>query len=358
MSWIKKLTEASFSLYAGNVVEAFQPLDFFHFFPLWYDLWIHEIVETMNNLELEKKHYGDICDVLPPPSSMRAILLKVLLSWRGVPNKNVEEYRRLTNFLARMLQEACPSDPFGKNSTPLHTSKDIGRILKQTPWRTGNPKNARIAGKLITAAGSLVHGLYNDFVTDFGWDAYGPYNVQVERKNRTLLIRHFPDLQPQALWSKKYLASVRELRIFALYENVEWKIACVGCHSVVVSGSPIDGLRKYAVVADNTALNEQQIQDLTIELASKAEALYKEIRKKDFEELKRMVMLQECYQMKKLFTVARKNWRPTKIMDKRIAGKRLLTGIVPHGKIMSTLEGYKKYFGIAEIAKEVLGEAI
>ncbi len=349
MRWIDKFNQGIFQIYAGQTIEGFQPLDFFHFFPMWYDLWIEQIILVMDTLNLDHKSYQELKGLLSTPSNIRAILQKIMPSWRAFPVKNPTSCRRVTNFFARMLEEACPEDPFAENASPCHTAREINNLHTTVPWSVADPGLAKIYGRLITAAGSLVHGLYNDVVTDYGWDTYGPY--QFDRG--IMLIRHFPDCQAPELWGAQFRATVKEILMYGYYEDVEWKIAGVGCHTIVKKGSPVTGLKKYAVLADGRALNVSEIEALTTELAAKAEMIYRDIRTKDFEELKKMVMLQECFQLKKLFDAAGIDWRPTAEMLARIKDKPLLTGLIPPGKMVTSVEEYKEMFGINIFAREV-----
>ena len=254
-----------------------------------------------------------------------------------------------------MLIEACPEDPFGKTRNPLHSKTEQEQILNTTNWQIAGTAEAKILGKLITSAGSLVHGLYNDVVTDFGWDTYGPYeNQNKDGKEYTLLIRNFPDLCPIGLWPKDMMSSVKQLEIFQLYQDVEWTIGCVGCHTIVKSGSPITGLKYYSVVADGKLLTSEEINNLILDLAQKAEKIYLQIRQMNFEQLKEMVMLQECYQLKKLFEAVAMDQKPTEEMYAAIKNKALLTNVLPHGVMMTTLEEYKKVFHLTEFDQEVL----
>src|SRR3990167_8388075 len=223
MTWIKDFAKASYGIYAGNTIDAFQPLDFFHFFGLWYDLWLIEVLKAFDKLDVDKKHYKDLKHLLPMPSNMRAILIKAIPSYVGAGKKNKEVYRRFTNFKARMLQEACIEDPFGKYSTPLHRREEV-----------------------------------------------------------------------------------------------------------------------------------EEIKKITFHLATKAESLYKEIRKKDFDELKLMVMWQECYQLKALLEAAGMDWRPTAEMLDAIKNQPLQTGVLPHGVMMTSLDQYMKEFHLETFEKEVL----
>ncbi|QQR78090.1 MAG: hypothetical protein IPJ68_03320 [Candidatus Moraniibacteriota bacterium] len=358
MHWINQFAKGTFGLFAGQVIEGLQPIDFYHFFPLWYDLWIKRIAEVIRILNLENKSFQEVRHLLPPPSNIRAILVKIIPTYQGYREQNIDDCRLVVNFLARMLVEGCPDDPFAISSNPYHSEDEVNQTVKRLQWTDADVKKARSIGQLITAAGSLVHGLYNDLVTDFGWDVYGPYSVTIEGNERSFLIRHFPDLSPKELWSKEYLSSIKEILIYATYESVEWEILGVGCHTISRSGVPVQGMRTFAVTADGKYLSTEQIHILVSEISQKAEVLYREIRKMDFEKLKSKVMLQECYQLKKMFDSAGIDWQPTEEMKKRIVGKALLDGILPRGKMMTDIDEYKNLFGIAKFAQEVLGEQI
>lgn len=350
MSWLNEFAKGIFGIYSGNTLEAFQPLDFFHFYPMWYDLWIERIDEAIKKLKLEQKAYEELKHLLPVPSNKRAIIQKIIPSYRAFKIKDREKVKRVTNFFARMLMEACPDDPFAQRYNRIHSSRHLDEMYGRLNWNQADENVARKSGRLLTAAASLVHGLYNDLVTDFGWDTYGPY----QNERQTLLIRHFPDLQPKELWSNTFLASIKELTVYGLYEGVEWEISAVGCHTLVKGGNPIAGLKKYVVLADGRELSLGEIEKLIIELASKAELIYKEIRRLDFEQLKEKVMFQECYQLKKMFDQAGMDWKPTMRMFERIKNRPLLNDLLPRGRMMNDVQEFKQTFGFDEFEREVL----
>ncbi len=350
MHWIERYNKGIYQIYAGNTIEGFQPLDFFHFLPMWYDLWIERIIVVMDKLDVERKSYQELREFLPTPSSLRSLLQKIMPGYQAFVIKNPTNCRRVTDFFARMLMEACPGDPFAENSSPYHTNDEVSDILRNSQWQEGSVAAARLCGRLIAAAGSMAHGIYNDVVTDYGWDTYGPYQLGDEKE---LLIRHFPNLQTPELWPERFRASVKEVLIYGWYQGVRWKISGVGCHTLVKKGSPITGLKKYLITADGRPLSVPAIEALTGELIGKAEILYRKIRKKNFEELKQMVLLQECFQLKKLFDAAGIDWRPTPEMIARIENNPLLTGLIPHGKMVGSLAEYVEMFGIDTFAREV-----
>jgi len=354
MSWIKDYTEATFKLYAGTVVEAFQPLDFFHFYPLWFDLWMKRISEVIDVLDLEEKTFLEVKDILPCPSSLRAQLQKIVPTYNGVEQKNPKDFKKVSNFFARMLEERCVSDPFAKNSNKIHTTEEISSLIKTLPVMEGDPEVARSLGKVITSVGSYGHGLYNDLGIDFCWDAYGPYKL---KEKGSLIIRHFLNLSPKDLWPTNYLSSINEILIYSYYNsNVSWTIPYVGCHASPTKGNLLNDLEKYLIVIDGKPADKEQIQAVIEDFSLKAIALYQEIRKMDFEQLKQKVMYQECYQLKSLFDAASLDWKPTVEMIDAIKGKRLLTGLLPLGTIMTNIADYKKIFHLIDFEKEVLNQ--
>lgn len=356
MSWTKDFSRGAFRIFSGNTIEGFQPLDFYHFFPQWYDVWIERITEVMDRFNVEQKSFQELKSFLPPPSNLRAILIKIIPSYRAFVVKDFGKIKRVVEFLVRMLQESCVADPFALVSNPYHREEEVKEIVKHLDWIEGEPGIARKLGQLNTAAGSLVHGLFNDVVTDLGWDVYGPYAVSQQGQAYTMLIRHFPDLRPHELWSEQHLASVRELMVYGLYQDVEWEIAYVGCHTIPKNGNPIQGLKKYVVVADGRVLSQEEVNALVEELSRKAETIYREIRTLSFEDLKQKVLLQECYQLKKLFDAAGMDWRPTEEMRSRVIDKPLLEGVLPKGVMMTDQAVFEEVFGIRLFEREVLGE--
>lgn len=357
MKWIEQFSKGTFGIYAGQPLEGFQPIDYFHYYPLWYDLWIDQIADVMDKLDLDHKSYQELSDLLPPPSNMLAIVQKTIPSYQGFAGEvNKENLKKVTNFLARMLLEVRPNDPFCESSNPSHNAAEVKQLVDELKWRDADEVMARKIGQLIAAAGSFVHGLYNDLVTDFGWEGYGPYRVDIDGKEQVMLIRHFPDMIPRELWSDNFLGSVKDVKVYTTYEGVEWKMSGVGCHTILLSGSPVQGMRKYAVLADGKSIGVEEIDNMIGDYSSKAEALYREIKKKDFEGLKEMVIQQECYQLKKIFDEANVDWKPTDEMMARVKGKELVKGMLPYGKMMETVDEYREVFGINKFEDEVLKE--
>lgn len=356
MSWIDEMAKGSFQIFEGTSLEAFQPLDFFHFYPMWLDLHVKRMAAAIRQSNLDQKKYDEIKSILPVPSSIRATLQKVIPSYKWLQKQDTEDHHIVANFLARILIESCPEDPFGVTTNPLREAKKESEEMESWEWNDFEEKEARTIGKLITVLGSIGHGLYSDLGADFSWDIYGPFHVHLEGKPYTLLIRHFPNLRPTGLWDSSLLPSIDEIKLYTLYENVEWKVAFVGCHVVPTKGTPVQGLRKAILIMDGKMCSMTEMESLIAPLATVGEILYHSVRKMDFEETKQKVLEQECYQQKWLMDYAGIDWKPTSEMIKRIQNKPIPQNMFPLGKIMSDFEEYKEVFGMNTFKKEVLME--
>ncbi|MFH1890584.1 MAG: hypothetical protein ABIJ91_03410 [Candidatus Kuenenbacteria bacterium] len=356
MNWINQFSKSASNFFKGRSLNVMQPIDFYHFYPMWYDLLITRISYALKALKADGKDFKDLQTLLPLPSSIRFTLAKIIPTYSVQLNKNKDDYYIVSTFLARMLAESCLDDPFSLNSNPIHSPQKVREIIKSVQWQEADIVTAKKMGRLTTATASFIHGVYNDATTDFGWDIYGPYTVKDKGKEYTLLIRHFANLQPTKLWPKSFHASANEIHVYSLYQKVDWKICFIGCHTIQKGETPISGLRKYAVYIDGKPATEKKIDTLINELSNKAVKVYKRIRSMGFEELKLFVMRQECYPFKKLFNQVNLNWEPTDEMIKRIKDKPLLKNIFPRNKMMKTTKEFEEIFGINIFKKEVLNK--
>jgi len=355
MHWIKRFSKGYYSLFGGNSFEAFQPLDFYHFNPLWYDLWISGVAKAIKKLGLEDKKFSEFEDLIPVPSNTRTILAKLITAYVHCnSSKKAGDFKTVSNLLARTLIEKCPDDPFSENSNPCHDAKEIKKIVGSAAWKDSSIDDAKNIGRLITSAGSLVHGLYNDVVTDFAWEVYGPYKVRYKNSDYTLLIRHFTNLKPSELWPARYMSSVDDIKIYSLYQNIHWEIKAVGCHTISSKGSPVESLKKHSIVVDGRQIGNKKRDKLIEELSHKARDIYRQIKKMNIEQIKYKVLLQECYQLKKLFDAAQMSWKPTNEIIKRVKNKPIPTNFLPHGVVIKNVKDYEKIFGIDTFYKEVL----
>ena len=58
---------------------------------------------------------------------------------RGFSVKDTEICRRVVLFFVRMLEESCPTDPFGLSSTPYHSKAAVEGLYNNIHWQAANP---------------------------------------------------------------------------------------------------------------------------------------------------------------------------------------------------------------------------
>src|SRR3989338_9096440 len=93
MSWINDISRGSVKIYEGQVLEGFQPIDFFHYYPLWYDLLVSRIALAIKKMNFLEKKYLEIKDFLPGPSNMRALFQKMIPAYYANRTDNKDDYR-------------------------------------------------------------------------------------------------------------------------------------------------------------------------------------------------------------------------------------------------------------------------
>lgn len=348
--WIDEYAKASYQLFSGNVLEAFQPLDFNHFYPLWYDLWIDQIFKAIGKLDKRNIKIKNLIKYFPPSSSVRAILQKIISSFPHLKRQENFKFRKIVNFFYEILKHQCKKDIFAQKSNLIHSQREITDILAKTNWQKSTKEIAQDLGRLCMGIGHLVNGLYNDVVTDMSWDVYGPYNIHKKSNQRSILvIRDFPNLKPQELWQE--IKSVRNFKykritVYTIYKNLNCHIGYVGCHTTFSGGILTENMLRYAIIVDGKYKNNfLQIEGLKKYFLNLAKAQWPRLKNLNFEKLKQKVLLQECYQLHKFFNFLNMDWRPTQEMVLRVKNKPLLKNIYPRGRIVNFKE-YCEYFGV------------
>ncbi|MEW6407512.1 MAG: hypothetical protein AB1465_02370 [Patescibacteria group bacterium] len=352
--WIDQYARASYQLFSGNVLEAFQPLDFYHFFPLWYDLWLDKIYVAIQKIKKEETSLNKIVKYFPPPTSVRSFFKKIVSSFPHLSRQEVFKFKEIVSFLYNVLKHQCKKDIFAQNSNIIHTPAEINDILKNIKWQKSDKESAQNLGQLCMGIGHLINGLYNDVVTDVSWDVYGPYNISKKFKNKKtiLLIRDFPNLKPIELWPETQAVKkikYKEIKIYTIYKNLNCHIGYIGCHTTFSGGQVTGNMLKYAIIVDGKYKNDlgeiRKLKDYFLRLAVEQ---WPRLKNLSFEKLKQKVLLQECYQLQRFFEFLKIDWQPTEEMKERIKDKPLLSGIYPRSRIINFKE-YCEYFGVNKL---------
>ncbi len=340
-AWIDEYARGSYQLFAGNVLEAFQPLDFYHFLLLWYDLFLSRVYDVVSEIARKGVHIEEYAEYLPTPSSVRALLVKIISSFPHLPWRNTLAFKEVVDFLVRSLMHLSPLDTFSSHVN-FHVYYPRS-LFEQIPFEPAREGDGKMVGTMVLALGHLVNGLYNDVVTDMGWDSYGPYHSLSGGTDG--VVRDFPNMRPHELWPERNRwLPVQEVRIYGMYKKVHMEMKFVGCH-MISSRSLSESLKAWAVEADGRFLDRRDVQELTREAFALSKNHYEHVRSLSLERVKEKAVLQECFQLHRLFSWAGVPWQPIPEMFERIRGKEILQGKFTHGKILS-FEEYCREFGI------------
>ncbi|OGE31005.1 hypothetical protein A2631_04970 [Candidatus Daviesbacteria bacterium RIFCSPHIGHO2_01_FULL_44_29] len=333
----------------GTSAEAEKPFPMTDSLPLWYDLFVIKVAEALQKNKLQP-------ELLPTVSNLRFILYKIMRSYVGLSEERKRQvqkpYQKVFNLLLETIRKLVPIDSFCVHSNLYWSQEEVEDRLSQLELSpVQDREESRLIAKLNLGLTSLVHGLYNDIVTDFGIDVYGPYQVAIDGQEYALLVKNFPDLNPLALsWPQQFLPKIKQVYMYLLYAGTKWEIKGVGCHTNLLSGNPIDDLRKVAVVADGEILDQKEIEALTKETLLKSQDLYIHIIDSGFEEQKKQALFQECFQFKKLFDKAGIDWKPSQEMIARVAGKE----IIPTPGVIQDMTEYRQKLGVDRFKEEVV----
>lgn len=349
--WIDEFGVSGYQIQKGTVLEGFQPIDFYHFFPLWYDLFISQIARAVDELKHQGKTLKETVPHFTTPSNIRALFQKTIPTFPHLQHKNISEFKKVLTFLIGILKLQCKTDALGMRSNIIHTKVELKNAMRKVKWGKADPVVARNVGRLIMGLGHLVNGLYNDLVTDMGWDVYGPYDVSFKfGKGATLLIRDYPNMKPVELWSHAKRYRYRRVRIWTVYRNISCEIKFVGCHTVTKGGSLPDAMIAYGVDVDGKWHNSAgAVRKLAGYFLNEAKLQGHRVDAMSVDARKEKVFLQECYQLRRLLEWLGLDWRPTKEMRARIK-KPMRKDLYPMGKLV-TFSEFKKYFGVNYLKK-------
>lgn len=352
--FIKGISATAF----GTSCEAEKPFPMTDSLPLWYDLFVIKAHQAFKKIDIQsyKNDREALVELLPTVSNLRFILYKMMRSYAGLTKDKKavaqESYQSLFNFLLEAIPLLVPRDSFCHKSNLFYSDQEVNEKVAQLSLKSVDSiEESRLLAKLNLGLTSLVHGVYNDIVTDFGVDVFGPYQVFQDGKNCSLIIKHFPYLNPPDLnWPPDFLPQTKEVYLYLCYEGMEWEIKGVGCHTNILSGNPIADLRKYAVLADGLVLQKEEIEVFTKELLKKSQDLYLSIIDSGFEEQKRQAIFQECFQFKKICDKAGSDWKPDQELLSRMEGKE----INPTPGVISSMKQYRDSLKLDLFIEEVL----
>lgn len=325
--WIDKYAQTLYDLLKTHDTEALLPFNGFNFYPLFDDLWINKIHKAIQKYNESEFGIEDIIKYLPTHSSLKFNLLEIIIDLKTAHTDTLKA-KKIVDFFVTAIKARAVADDW-VNDNRIIDYKDADKIIKEKNLIKADRSLAVEVAKLTAGCGCLVHGLYNDFCTDFGYDVFGPYVLSNRfGKHATLFVRHFLDLKACDIWPKRHDGFPYEtIKIHSAYNNVIAKSHYMGCH-MVYEQSLIDNLAYFQVEIDGKFVNSldelRNVKDVVLADASSQYVKYKNL---GFEEHKRIWLWQLCYQFKDFFGKMGVDWRPSDEMINRVKNKKLISYI-------------------------------
>lgn len=340
--WINSLAKVSYSLFKNHDPESHLPVFGFGLYPLYSDLWI----EKLFNLVAEFKNRGwsvqDYLEHFPNLSSNRFILLLSILHYKISGMKSPEKFRDIVEFLYSGITLRAKKDVCAECSNIGMNEDDLSALLKSNNIWTPSLTESKEVGKILSALATLVHGLYNDWCTDYSYEISGPY----EAEGKLVLIRTFSNLHPSELWPD-ISWYFKQCSLITMYEDLSANIELVGCH-ITYSGNTVEKLQGYSLELDGKEIHgESELKKVREMIMPCAVEQYEKMSQMDFESQKIKYLEQEGYQLKNLFDQVDMDWKPSAEMIERVKGVTDLPSPFPDYQ-MSVPE-YLENFGFNEL---------
>lgn len=327
--WIDDYGDALYNALSHMDLKTMEPIDFFHFYPIYSDLWVEKIYNAIITFE-EKYPNKNITDVLPNASSMRAIFLFIIYRYRHDSSPDKVKYKKVIQTLLKAMKHVCPEDTFAFKSHICQIPYAQNEYLSTLDFQKTTPEIVRALGNMYLGASSLVNATFNDVCTDNGIDVYGPYDVSDQfGKGSVLVIKEFPRLRAVSLWKDLENLNFNTIRQYTVYKDVDVTIELVGCH-FIVNGKPArESLTNFYLEVDGKGVNTLEgMNKINNELFEKSASIYQQVKSMNIDDLKQNILRQENHQFKDLFEAVGIDWKPSQHMQDRVAQKDLYEGLL------------------------------
>lgn len=334
-------------MWQGHDPQSHLPFNAFGLYSYYERLWLDKLLEAVMRLQAAGESPAGI--VLPNASACRFGFLLTVMHLQNARVTDKRAIKALCDFFRQAVAARMPcGGEFAFSANFTHTPSAVSALLQDTTWEEAGVEEARLLGKLTVGLAMLVHGLYNDWFTDYSYEVSGSYAAAPEGK-RIMLVREFDDLKPVEVWPEAQALRHKRVSILAEYEGLACKIAFVGCHATF-SRSLVDSLVRYAVFADGKQVTGRRaLAELAEYFLNVSQEHYAAYAAMDLEVQKEKYFLQEAYVFKWLFDAAGMPWLPSREFYDSVKGKPLLESPWPDYHL--GFEEYCEKFGINNVAR-------
>lgn len=322
--WIDGYARETYALAKSHDASTHMPFNPMNFHPLFDDLWVEKFYDAVTRFNNSGMAISEVMRYLPVHSSLKFNLLEMIVFLK-TSNTNSQKARTIIDFFLKTIRQRAVNKNFWEDNLILEY-RNANKVIKEKKLVKADRFQASEVAKIVAGCGSLAHGLYNDFCTDYGYDVFGPYNLssRAGKEKLSLFVRQFSDLKPELLWPKFKNFPLKTVKVYAVYKGINSQSHYIGCH-MVYKESVIDSLVKFQVEIDGkfiSSLSElREIREIVLNAASNHYVGYKKL---NFEQQKKMYLRQFGYQFKDFFDLFNINWRPSRKMIDRVKNKKLV----------------------------------
>ena len=338
MEWLDQFLDAGIKLFEWADFRTYKPFDFSQIHPYYSDLWIDRLSKTIKKLKEKNVPIGKIARTFPTLTTLR-IETGLMLADAKISGLKKEKRLRIANFFNKLITSIAKEDYYGYKSCIVKDEKEIKETLAKTRFNKTNKKLAKNVGRLSSALSSLSWALYTDNFPNQSYETEGPYKLD---KNRMLLIKKHLNLKPVELFPETSKIKHENIEIYAVYKNI-WATFDFGNH-IIYTGNAVDSLEKVAVFVDGKQVNMKEIEKLALYFEKVAQEQYVKYEKLSFEKKKILFLHQRAYPLRKFFSLAGVDWRPSKRMIDRVKNRKLIIDKTKYKSKEEELRAIRKMF--------------
>ena len=320
--WIDGYAQAVFALAESTDPRTSLPFDGFNIMPLYASEWIDYLYQAIKKLRSSGVKTEQVLASLPGHSSMKFNLFELAYMFRSAQT-NDAKVRCIVDFFIEVLEARAVHSAWWAD-TQVKSYMYATDIVKEKKLVVAEASSTKSVAQIIAGCAMLVHGLYNDFATDYSYDVYGPYDVSsVYQSGSALWVKEFVDLNPVELWPERKTFPYKTIKIFVVYRNVDSEFFYTGSHTNYKQNLLEQSTHVHVEVDGELVTNPTALKSIRDVILKDASEHFVMCKKFSFEKQKEVWLWQMCYQFKNFFSFLGLDWRPNQQMFEAVKGKDL-----------------------------------
>lgn len=232
-----------------------------------------DIYDMVNELKSQNLSNYEIGKLFQTPTMMRYHIKSTIVSGLKIADKikkrkiPTEERIRFCKLYFEILSSLVYSDPFCLDQKNLIISPDqLESIFNDVIWFDINDDTKKIFVNFSVDLFHYAWSLYYNLFAGAGFEIHGPYEIKVDGRDCTLIIRDSLNMTPSGIWDIN--PGIDRVRVFMLYDKIDYKLTY---YNQPTAEGHQEKLRKVAIKIDNkNTSNVQMVELLSKKISSLA----------------------------------------------------------------------------------------